>query len=342
MAGFRYRFPSRFLNPEQRLSSVHRIAPSAEAAGPATTPVSPILGIGYKVVATGLFGVMSALVKYAGQDYPIGQVVFARNFFALLPVMLLIRWNGGFGVLKTSRPGAHLLRSLAGFSAMVCSFGALSLLPLADATALAFLAPLITTGLAAVLLGEKVRIYRWSAVVVGFGGVLLMIQPQGSQGGAVVLGILPLGVMLALAGAVFSSFAQISIRRMVGTESSITIVFYFTLTCTVFSGLSLPFSFVMPTAIDAAALIATGLVGGLAQVILTTSYRYAPASTLAPFDYTALLWALVIGYVAFGEIPDPLVLAGSAVVIGSGLFIILRERQLGLERARARRAGSPI
>lgn len=300
------------------------------------------IGIGYKILATGLFAAMSALIKHVGADYPVGQVVFARSLFALIPVFLLIHWTGGLSALKTRRPGAHLVRSLAGFLAMVLSFGGLALLPLADATALGFLAPLLTTAFAALLLGEQVRVYRWSAVVIGFGGVLLMVQPQGAAGGPVVLGVLPLGVALALSAAVFTALAMVSIRRMVDTEPSIAIVFYFTLTCTVFAGLTLPFEHVVPPPRDAALLVAIGLLGGFAQVLLTASYRFAPASTLAPFDYTALLWALGIGYVAFGDVPKPLVLAGAAVVVGSGIFIILRERALGLERTRARRAAGHL
>ncbi|HET8728526.1 MAG TPA: DMT family transporter, partial [Alphaproteobacteria bacterium] len=291
---------------------------------------------------TGLFAAMSALIKYVSDTYPTGQVVFSRSLFALVPVFLLIRWNGGLKALKTTRPGAHLIRSGSGFVAMLLSFGALSLLPLADAIALGFLAPLLTTAFAALLLKEKVRVYRWSAIVVGFGGMLLMVQPQGEIGGTLVLGVLPLGVALALSATVFTALAMISIRRMTNTEPSITIVFYFTLTCTIFAGLTLPFAFVMPGPRDAVYLIMIGLLGGFAQVLLTSSYRLAPASTLAPFDYTALLWGLLIGYFVFAEVPEVMVLVGAGVVTASGIFIILRERALGLERARARRAGGNL
>ncbi|HET8727767.1 MAG TPA: DMT family transporter, partial [Alphaproteobacteria bacterium] len=145
----------------------------------AVQETSAYLGIAYKIAATGLFAAMSALIKYVSDAYPTGQVVFSRSLFALVPVFLLIRWNGGLKALKTRRPGAHLMRSGSGFTAMFLSFSALSLLPLADAIALGFLAPLLTTAFAALLLKEKVRVYRWSAIVVGFGGMLLMVQPQG-------------------------------------------------------------------------------------------------------------------------------------------------------------------
>lgn len=307
----------------------------------AATGDSPSIGqgIAYKVGATALFAAMGALIKATGADYPIGQVVFSRSAFALIPVLLLVRRAGGIAVLRTRRPGSHLLRSLSGFLAMTCSFSALTLLPLADATALGFVAPLMTTALAVPLLGERVRVYRWSAVLVGFAGVVLMLRPEGTASGPLVAGIVPLGVVLALLGALFTALAMIAIRRMAAVEPSIVIVFWFTASCTALGALTLPFAFRMPPAGDATALVAIGLLGGCAQVLLTNSYRLAPASTLAPFDYAAMLWALVIGYVAFGEAPEAAVMAGAAVVIASGLFIVWRERRLGLSRARARRAG---
>ncbi len=297
------------------------------------------LGIAYKIGATALFASMGALIKSTGPDYPIGQVVFSRSVFALIPVLVLVRHAGGLAVLRTRRPGGHLLRSLSGFMAMTCSFAGLTLLPLADATALGFVSPLMTTALAVPLLGERVRIYRWSAVLVGFAGVLLMLRPAGTAGGPMLIGAVPLGVVLALLGALFTALAMIAIRRMAAAEPSITIVFWFTASCTALGALTLPFAFRLPPASDAVALVGIGLLGGCAQVLLTNSYRLAPASTLAPFDYTAMLWALVIGYVVFREVPEPLVMAGAAIVIASGLFIVWRERRLGLSRAPARRAG---
>ncbi|MEO3434340.1 DMT family transporter [Inquilinus sp. CAU 1745] len=308
--------------------------------GSAALDATPFRGILYKVCATGLFASMSAIIKWVGDDYPIGQLVFVRSFFALIPVFLLIRWAGGLKALRTRRPGAHLLRSLSGITAMSLSFSALTMLPIADATALGFVAPLIATALGSLLLGEAVRVYRWTAVAIGFCGVLLMVQPQGAQGGGfLVAGIVPLGVMLALCGAFFTALAQIAIRRMSGTEPSIAIVFYFTLTCTIFGALTLPFDHVIPTGWDILLLVMIGLLGGFAQVVMTSSYRHAPVATLAPFDYVTMLWALLIGYFVFAELPRPLVLAGAAVVMSSGIFILWREHRLGIERARVRRAG---
>lgn len=323
----------------RRRAPPDRATPASSGPGSPDESRSVGLGIACKVGATALFAGMGALIKAIGGDYPIGQVVFSRSVFALIPVLLLVHHAGGLAVLRTTRPGSHLLRSFSGFLAMTCSFSALTMLPLADATALNFVSPLMTTALAVPLLGERVRIYRWTAVLVGFAGVVLMLRPEGTASGPLVAGVVPLGVVFALLGALFTALAMIAIRRMAAAEPSITIVFWFTTSCTMLGGLTLPFAFRLPPAEDGAMLVAIGLLGGCAQVLLTNSYRHAPASTLAPFDYAAMLWALVIGYFAFGETPEAPVMAGAVVVIASGLFIVWRERQLGLIRADARRAG---
>ncbi len=300
--------------------------------------------VGLKVVSTGLFAVMGALIKWLGPDYPTGQIVFVRSLFALIPVLLLVRAAGGWSVLRTARPWSHLGRSLAGVTAMFCRFTSLTLIPLATATAITFAAPLITTALAAWLLGETVRRYRWTAVTVGFLGVLLMLQPavvRGLTAGAMDDAYV-FGAAAALLGAVFMAIAMIQIRHMTATEPGISIVFYFSATCTVVGAATLPFAAVMPDLLDGAAMVAIGVVGGLAQVTLTASYRNAGASLIAPFEYTALLWAFLIGYVVFGEVPEPVVLAGAAVVVAAGVFILHREHRLGLERARQRRPEPPL
>jgi len=315
---------------------------TASEAGPDRGAV--LRSVGLKVVSTGLFAVMGALIKWLGPEYPTGQIVFVRSLFALIPVLVLLRAAGGWSVLRTARPFSHLGRSLAGVTAMFCRFTALTLIPLATATAITFAAPLITTALAAWLLGETVRRSRWTAVTVGFLGVLLMLQPAVMRGldPKVVDDTYVLGAGAALLGALFMAIAMIQIRRMTATEPSITIVFYFSATCTVVGAATLPFAAVVPDLTDGAAMVAIGVLGGLAQVTLTASYRHAGASLIAPFEYTALLWAFAIGYVAFGEVPEPVVLTGAAFVVAAGVFILYREHRLGLERARQRRPEPPI
>jgi drug/metabolite transporter (DMT)-like permease len=191
-------------------------------------------------------------------------------------------------------------------------------------------------------LGEAIRLYRLSAVALGLAGVLIVLYPRLS-----VLGIESatkletVGAMAMLMAAVFMALAVIFVRKMVATEKTAAIVFYFSLTTALLSLLSIPFGWVMPTATEAALLIAAGLLGGFAQILLTTSYRHAETAVIAPFDYTSMLLALAIGYTLFAEVPTGPMLAGAALVVSAGLFIIWRERQLGLERGKARKVMTP-
>jgi drug/metabolite transporter (DMT)-like permease len=295
---------------------------------------SPLYGIALKVAATFAFGLMGLLVKLMGDGYHAFQIIFFRSSFALLPVLGLLFWSGGsFASLATKRPGAHALRSGAGTAAMFFGFSALLLLPLADATAIGFAAPIITVVLAVWILGEQVRAYRWAAVAAGFAGVVMMVWPHLGQAG----GGSSLGAAFALAGAVCSAFAMIFIRRMStpgqGQESGTVIAFYFQATAASVALVTLPFVWVTPSWIDLAFLIAIGLCGGMGQLLMTHSYAYAPASTIATFDYVAMIWALLFGWMFFSEFPEALVILGACVVAGAGLFIIWRERQLGREKA---------
>ncbi len=307
------------------------------------------LAIAFKLGAVGLFACMSGIVKALADQVPVGQVVFARSFFALLPILWLIWRAGGFHSLKTTRPLGHALRSGAGLFAMFCGFAALGLAPLADVVAIGFAATVFTPALAFVFLKERVGIYRWSAVGIGFVGILLMLQPAGLQLFEAGLDRPPaeaVGLGFALMGAVFVALATIAIRALATKEQPAAIIFYFTMTCTVVSALTLPFDAVMPDTRQALMLITIGVIGGIAQILMTRAYVLAPASLVAPFDYTAMVYAAIIGYLIFGDRIEPIVLAGAVLVIGSGLFIFYRERRLGLPRGQARRSavgppGSP-
>jgi drug/metabolite transporter (DMT)-like permease len=205
----------------------------------------------------------------------------------------------------------------------------LARLPLVDATAISFAAPFITVALAAVVLHEKVRAYRWSAVVVGFVGVVVMLWPYldvpsliGAETATTV------GAACAVTAAFTNAGAVIQTRRLTDSETTASIVFYFSLVCSLAGLATLPFAWVTPSATQLAALVAIGVIGGLSHLFLTESYRYAPASVVAPFDYVALLWAFLFGFVLFGEIPTLYVYVGAAIVAASGLFVIWRERRL--------------
>ena len=295
----------------------------------------PLLGIGLKVAATFVFMLMAAIARQLGDAYPVGQIVFFRSLFAFLPIAGLMLVAGhGVTALATDRPWSHLRRAFTGVCAMFTYFGALKYLPLADVTAISFASPLIVVVLAAVILGEAVRFYRWSAVAVGFIGVLIMVSPHLTLGAGVPSSTT--GLLLAMTNAVLVAFTMIFIRMMSSTESALAITFYFQLSSTIVSMLTLPFAWVTPGAGDLALLVLLGILGGFGQLFMTNGYRFAQASTLASFDYASMVWAILFGWLFFGELPVAAIYAGGAVVIGSGLFIAWRERQLGLERDRER------
>jgi drug/metabolite transporter (DMT)-like permease len=295
-------------------------------------------GILFKVLALFLFSIMASLIKASAPHVPPWQAVFFRSFFAMPIILIWLAQRHELKTgLKTKNPLGHFWRGLIGTSAMSMGFAALGILPLPEVTAIGFAAPLFTVLLAAVLLGETVRVFRLTALAIGLLGVGIIIAPRLTLielGG--VEAVMLLGVMLALGSAFLRALAQIHVRRLVQSEETAAIVFYFSLTATCMSLATIPLGWVMPTPQEFLFLISAGLIGGVAQIFLTTGYRYAQASTLAPFDYVSMLFALLIGYFVFSEIPTAATLLGSAIVIAAGILIIYRERQLGLVRGKAR------
>jgi len=290
-----------------------------------------------KVASALLFAVMSVLVRYLGDRYPVGQVVFFRSAFAILPVVVIYAWRGELeAAVRTGQPLRHVGRGLTAVGAMFCNFSALARLPVVDATAISFVAPLMTVALSALILKERVRIYRWSAVIIGFSGVLVMLAPNLDVERSAANAAGTVGALLALTGALFSAGSTIQTRALTVSETTSSIVFYFSLICAFFGLLTWPLGWTTPTWTELAALVVVGICGGLAHILLTESYRLAPASLVAPFDYTSMLWALVLGFAVFGEVPSVLVFIGAGIIAGAGLFVIWRERQLGLQRARAK------
>ena len=297
----------------------------------------PFKAIGLKLISALLFAFMSALVRQLGDVAPVGQMVFFRSAFAILPVVLVYAVRGELATaVRTSRPLGQLGRGLLSVGGMFTNFSALTRLPLADATAISFASPLITVALAAIILKERVRIYRWSAVVIGFAGVIVMLIPHLDIGRYAVIGgaAAAAGSMFAVISAFCNAGTVIQTRRLTKSETTSSIVFYFSLVCAIAGALTLPFAWHSPTPRELVALIALGVLGGFAHILLTESYRYGTASLVAPFDYTSMLWALLLGYWLFGELPDTLVYVGASIVAAAGLFVIWRERQLGLQRAR--------
>jgi drug/metabolite transporter (DMT)-like permease len=302
----------------------------------------PLRGIAFKIASVMVFIVMASLIKSTAQHVPAGQAVFFRSFFAIPVIMGWLAWRHELRTgLKTVQPLGHVWRGVVGTMAMGLGFAGLGYLPLPEVTAIGYAAPLLTVVFAAMFLGEEVRAFRISAVILGMVGVMIVLLPRlsidpGKAGAAEAL-----GAMLVLGGAVFAALAQVFVRKLVNTEQTSAIVFWFSVTATVLSLTTLPFGWVWPTPVEAAILVLAGLLGGLGQILLTSSYREADASLVAPFDYASMIFALGIGYFVFAEVPTRTMLGGAALIVTAGILIIWRERKLGLERARQRKAMTP-
>ena len=299
--------------------------------------MQPVKGIVLKLCAVVLFIVMSAMIKAASEQVPPGQAVFFRSAFAIPVILIWIALRGQLRTgLKARNPMGHVWRGLMGTVAMGLGFAALGPLPLPEATALGYAAPLLTVVFAAMFLDERVGLYRIGMVLLGMAGVVIVLAPRLTAfGGETVEVMQAVGALSALTGAICAALAQIYIRKMVATEQTSAIVFYFSITSASLSLLTLPFGWIMPGPSMTMLLIGAGLLGGMGQIFLTSAYRFADASVVAPFDYASIILALGIGYVVFGEVPTRTMLMGAALVILAGCLIIWRERQLGLRRGRA-------
>ncbi|HEY4863646.1 MAG TPA: DMT family transporter [Xanthobacteraceae bacterium] len=298
------------------------------------------LGIALQLGATFSFTVMGALVRYVGGRVPLGEQVFTRSFFALIPLVAMLLWRNQLAsAVRTKNPFGHVLRGLTGVIAMVCMFAALARLPLVDATAIGFATPLINVALAAIFLGEKVHVFRWTAVAIGFVGVMVMLSPHLFGAGREATSAA--GALYAITGAFLTAAAMTQVRHMSATETTASLVFSFSLIATLASLASIPWGWIKPSPMDSLILFLTGIVGGIAQIMITESYRHAGAGTVAPFSYTAMLWSIALGFFVFGEVPEAIVLIGAALVIAAGLFVIFRERSLGIDRTLEREAETP-
>lgn len=303
----------------------------------------PLQGIALKVGSVLVFIVMSSLIKTTTTDIPAGEAVFFRSFFALPVIVawLAMRRELATG-LQAHNPISHIWRGLMGTLAMGLGFAGLGFLPLPEVTAIGYASPLLVVVFAAMFLGEEVRLFRISAVALGLTGVMIVLSPRLTVvSGDAASHREAFGAMLVLAGAFCSALAQVFVRKLVNTEKTAAIVFYFSLTSTVLSLTTLPFGWAVPTAWQFATLVLAGLLGGVGQILLTSSYRGTDASLIAPFDYASMIFALAIGYFVFAEVPTLTMLAGAALVIFAGILIIWRERKLGIERNKGRKAMTP-
>jgi drug/metabolite transporter (DMT)-like permease len=298
------------------MSSTTTIQP--EIAAPRPVAAS---GIGLGALAFGLFSMMDALIKWLSASYPVPQLVVFNALFALIPIALLMVRRGGLLQLRTGRLGLHLLRGVLGTLSSFLAFYAYSRLPLADAYAIIFATPLLITALSVPILGEAVGWRRWSAVVVGFVGILIMLRP----------GVAPIGVgsLAALGAACASASAVLLVRKLSVTETTTSIAFYSSLTVLLLMGALFGHGFVTPGLLDLALMAGSGLLGGSALLILIAAYRRSPAALVAPFQYSQMLWAIVLGVLLWGDLPEVAMLLGASIVAASGLFILHRETTLG-------------
>jgi len=300
----------------------------------------PAMGVALKVMAIMLFVGMSAIIKATAEDVPPGQAVFFRSFFAIPVILIWLVQRGQLSVgLKAKNPMGHVWRGLFGTTAMGLTFAGLGLLPLPEVTAIGFATPIFTVLLAAVMLGERIRLFRVSAVAIGLIGVIIILFPR--FGGAQLDQTATLGAIFILCATMLRALVQVHLRQLVQNEHTAAIVFYFSVTASALALLTAPFGWVIPSAGTLGLLVAAGLIGGVAQILVTSAYRFGSVSMLAPYDYTSMLFAIILGYFLFDELPTALMLVGSSLVIVAGALVIWRERQLGMERSKVRAVSDP-
>lgn len=274
-------------------------------------------GIALVLVATLLFVLLDATAKYLTQSYPVPQVVWARFFFHLLWVLILIGPRLGQD-LRTRRPGLQLARSVIMLATNGVFFLAISRMPLADASAIMFISPLLVTALAVPLLGEIVGLRRWIAVCVGFAGALIIIRPGPD--------VLQSAAVLPLISSTLFSFYQIATRMLSSVDAPLTTLFYTALVGATVMTAALPWFWQTPDLAGVALMAAAGLFGALGQLAFIKAIQMAPLSLLAPFNYTMLVWTTLFGFVLFGDLPDGYTWLGAAIIVASGLYVLHRSK----------------
>jgi drug/metabolite transporter (DMT)-like permease len=286
-------------------------------------------GIALRLLAMASIILMFVLVKYvAAAGVHIIESLFWRQAFVLPFLLAWVIATGGIGSLRTRRIGAHARRMTMGLIGMACNFGAMILLPMAEATTIGLSVPIF-----AALLGEPTGWQRWSAVVLGFAGVLVVLGPgigaAGNAGDARVM-----GTLVALSGAIMTALITVAVRDLGRTEAAATIVFWFSLLSMIPLGLALPFFIVPHDTHQWLLLLSLGFLGAIAQLALTGALRLAPVSVVIPMDYTSLLWSLAAGWWFFGTLPADTTWIGAPLIVASGLFIAWREHRLHIARTK--------
>lgn len=305
--------------------------------------MNPLKGILLKFASVTVFVLMAGIIKATSGDVPPGEAVFFRSFFALPVIFIWLALRRELeGGIRVQSPMGHVWRGVVGTMAMGLGFAGLAYLPFPEVKAIGYAAPILTVIFGAMFLGEEVRAFRLGAVALGMVGVLIVLSPRLTSLSDTSNDLrLAFGAMLVFSSAVCAALAQVFVRKLVNTEKTSAIVFWFSVTATVLSLLTLPFGWVVPAWETACLLILAGFLGGIGQILLTSSYRFADASVIAPFEYSSMLLAIAIGYFVFGEMPTFIMLAGASLIVTAGILIIWRESRLGLERSRPRKVMTP-
>lgn len=291
--------------------------------------MSAATGISMKIMAALSSTLMLACVKALDGTIPVGEVIFFRSCFAMLPLILWLKVQGSVREgIKTANVRGHFIRGLAGTCSMYLSYLALLYISLTDATAINYAAPLFTVLLAAIILREKVRAHRWLAVAAGFSGIVIMLSGHLSLTDTALNVGSSTGVFLALLAALFTAGALIQIRALNRSEKAGAIAFWFTVMTGLTSLVTVIAGWKIPEGGELVLLVGCGLFGGITQILLTLSLRYADASLLAPFDYTTLLWSVIIGFFFLGNLPEEATIAGAVLVAVGGIYSLLCERRL--------------
>jgi len=277
----------------------------------------PVAGIAFAVLSFGCFSGADAVVKWLSGGFTVFQSMFVATWFAFVPVLALVLATEGVAGLRPKRPALVVLRGALVTSAALCVLWSFTRLPMTDGYALVFAAPLIVTALAPLVLGETVGWRRWAAVVIGFLGVIVMLRPG--------FAVLDVGHVAAFASAILFALGLLVLRRLGAEESNGALLVGLLATTQVMVAPLMPFLWVTPGAGDIALMALSGMLAGGAHIFLVLAFKAAPAPVVAPYQYSQMIWGIVFGLVLFGDRPDPVVLLGAAVVVGSGLYILRRE-----------------
>lgn len=288
----------------------------------------PLRGVAFMLASLLCFSVLDATSKHLSQTYNVPLLVWARYTVHCLLMLAFLGPSHGRKLVATSRPAAQIVRALLLVGVTACAMAAFQVMPLAETTALIFVTPLLVALLAGPCLGERVGIGRWLAALIGFGGVLLIARPSGN--------LAPAGILYTTIAAICYAFYQVETRKMAATERPVTMVFYTALMGTLAMSLLLPWIWHGPTPslLEAAMIGSLAIYGGTGHYLLTHAFRHAPASTLAPFLYAQLVWASLLGWLFFDDLPDAISVVGMLVIVGSGIAMAIMERTGRIESER--------